>query len=74
MASSMMVKPVEGEAYTVECPLEINGFEYEIREVTRCVRCGKTHSELFKPKDSITVLRLMDEIRKSWNMKFSFEK
>ena len=73
-ASSMTVKPVEGEAYTIEEPFEINGFEYEIREVTRCVRAGKTHSEIFKPKDSVAVLRLMDEIRKSWNMKFSFEK
>lgn len=73
MASSMMVKPVEGEAYTIESPFEINGFEYEIREVTRCVRAGKTHSEIFKPGDSVAVLRLMDEIRKSWNMKFSFE-
>ena len=72
-AASMTVKPVEGETYTIECPLELNGFEYEIREVTRCVRAGKTHSEIFKPKDSIAVLRLMDEIRKSWNMKFSFE-
>ena len=73
MAASMTVKPVEGETYTIECPLEISGFEYEIREVTSCVRAGKTHSEIFKPKDSVAVLRLMDEIRKSWNMKFSFE-
>lgn len=73
-ASSMTVKPVEGEAYTIESPFEINGFEYEIREVTRCVRAGKTHSEIFRPEDSVAVLRLMDEIRKSWNMKFSFEK
>ena len=72
-ASSMTVKPVEGETYTIECPFEVNGFEYEIREVTRCVRSGKTHSEIFKPEDSVAVLRLMDEIRKSWNMKFSFE-
>lgn len=73
MATSMTIKPVEGEAYTIERPFEVNGFEYEIREVTRCVRCGKTHSEIFKPKDSVAVLRLMDEIRKSWNMKFTFE-
>ena len=73
MAVSMTVKPVEGEDYTIECPVEVNGFEYEIREVTECVRCGKTYSEIFRPKDSIAVLRLMDEIRQSWNMKFSFE-
>ena len=34
---------------------------------------GETHSEIFKPNDSVAVLRLMDEIRKSWDMKFSFE-
>ena len=72
-ASSMMVKPVEGEPYTVECPFEVNGFEYQIREVTECVRGGKTHSEIFKPQDSVAVLRLMDDIRRSWDMKFSFE-
>ena len=72
-ATSMTIKPVEGEACTIEYPFEVNGFEYEIREVTECVRCGKTHSEIFKPKDSVAVLRLMDEIRKSWNMKFTFE-
>ena len=73
MAASMTIKPAEGEPYTIERPFEVNGFEYEIREVTRCVRRGKTHSEIFQPKDSVAVLKLMDEIRKSWNMKFTFE-
>lgn len=72
-AVSMTVKPVDGEEYTVECPFDINGFEYEIREASRCVSCGRTHSDVFKPEDSAAVLRTMDEIRKSWNMKFSFE-
>lgn len=72
-AVSMTVKPVDGEEYTVECPFDINGFEYEIREASRCVSCGRTHSDVFKPEDSAAVLRTMDEIRKAWNMKFSFE-
>ena len=72
-AVSMTVKPVDGEEYTVECPFDINGFEYEIREASRCVSCGRTHSDVFRPEDSAAVLRTMDEIRKAWNMKFSFE-
>ena len=72
-AVSMTVKPVDGEEYTVECPFDINGFEYEIREASRCVSCGRTHSDVFGPEDSAAVLRTMDEIRKAWNMKFSFE-
>ena len=73
-AFSMTVQPVGGEPYTVECPPDVNGFEYEIREVSRCVRAGLSHSDIFRPEDSVAVLRLMDEIRESWDMKFMFEK
>lgn len=72
-AYSMTVKPVDGDAYTVEFPPEINGFEYQIREVTKSVAMGKTHSDIFRPEDSVATLRLMDDIRRRWNMKFSFE-
>lgn len=72
-AFSMTVKPVEGEAYNVEYPADINGFEYEILEASRCVRRGMSHSDVFRPEDSVAVLKLMDEIRDTWSMKFSFE-
>jgi len=72
-AYSMTVDPVDDASYEIKSPPEINGFEYEIREVTKSVMAEKTHSDIFKPEDSIAVLRLMDNIRKSWGMKFSFE-
>ena len=72
-AQSMTVRPADGEAYTVEMPFEINGFEYEVREVSRCVALGKFHSDRFTPADSLTVLQLMDDIRASWGMKFEGE-
>ncbi len=72
-ATTMTVKPDGGEAYTVECPFDINGFEYEIRETTKCIKEKKTHSDIFTPHDSLAVLGLMDKIRDIWNMKFSFE-
>ena len=40
-AYAMTVRPNEGEAYTVECSPDINGFEYEIREASRCIGAGK---------------------------------
>ena len=73
-AFSMTVRPVGGEPYTVECPPDVNGFEYEIRDVTRCAQAGRSHSDTFRPEDSVAVLRLMDEIRESWDMQFAFEK
>lgn len=72
-AYSMTVKPVDGESYTVDCLPEVDGFEYEIKEVTKCVKKGQTGSEIFRPEDSVAVLGLLDDVRKSWDMKFSFE-
>ena len=59
--------------HEIECPPDVNGFEYEIRESSRCVREGRSHSDIFKPEDSVAVLRLLDEVRESWNMRFAFE-
>ena len=73
MARTMTVTPYGGQPYEVSLPWEINGFEYQIREVDRCVRAGMNTSDILKPADSLTVLRLMDEIRRSWGMKFSYE-
>ena len=73
MARTMTVTPYGGQSYEVSLPWEINGFEYQIREVDRCVRAGMSTSDILKPADSLTVLRLMDEIRESWGMKFSYE-
>ena len=72
-AFSMKVCPNEGDEYTVECPPAVNGYEYEIREATNCIKGGMVHSRIFRPEDSIAVIGLMDEIRKAWGMKFSFE-
>lgn len=73
-AERMRVCPYEGEAYEVEIPFEINGFEYQIREAGRCIRAGMSTSDVLRAEDTLTVLGLMDEIRESWEMKFSFEK
>ena len=69
----MTIQPVGGETCTVECPPDVNGFEYEIREASRCVKNGMSHSDIFRPEDSVAVLALMDEIRDSWDMRFAFE-
>lgn len=73
MAQSMTVQPYDGESYEIAIPFEVNGFEYQIREVSRCVAAGMYTSDILKEEDSLTVLQLMDDIRESWDMKFSFE-
>jgi predicted dehydrogenase len=72
-AQSMIIRPNGGEEYEIRCPFDVNGFEYEIREASRCIREGKSQSSRFTPEDSVKLLRLMDKIRETWGMRFSYE-
>ncbi|WP_289031742.1 Gfo/Idh/MocA family oxidoreductase [uncultured Paraglaciecola sp.] len=47
----------------IEIPHAANGFEYEIAEVMDCIEQGKLYSDLMSHQDSISVLKIMDEIR-----------
>lgn len=72
-AQAMTVRVVGQEPYEVKMPFEVNGFEYQIHEVNRCVKAGMNTSDILRKEDSLTVLALMDDIRKTWDMKFSYE-
>ena len=60
---------VNGE--TVRMPFEINGFEYEVRAFSRRVREGVAPA--YTPADSVALMRLLYDIRTSWNMAFEGE-
>ena len=69
-----MILEVEGkEPEVIRCPVDINGFEYEIREASRCVKLGRTGSDRYTPQDSLALTRLMYDTRMSWGMKFAGE-
>ena len=69
-----MTLVVEGKApEVIRCPVDINGFEYEIREASRCVKLGRTGSDRYTPQDSLALTRLMYDTRMSWGMKFAGE-
>ena len=69
-----MTLEVEGkEPEIIRCPVDINGFEYEIRETSRCVKLGRAGSDRYTPQDSLALTRLMYDTRMSWGMKFTGE-
>lgn len=72
-AERLTVRPYDGEKYIVDISFDINGFEYEIREAGRCIAAGMSASDIYTPQMSLETLRLMDDIRDSWEMKFSYE-
>ncbi len=66
---------VDGEApRVIEHPFEVNGYEYEIREAERCVSEGRLQSELMTWEQTVSVMRIMDEVRRQNGMRFPFEK
>lgn len=72
--AEQMTLEVEGhEPELIACPVDINGFEYEIREASRCVKEGRSASALYTPQDSLALTRLMYDIRMSWGMRFEGE-
>ena len=69
-----MVLEAEGHApETIRCPVDINGFEYEIREASACAKQGRSASTQYTPQDSLALTRLMYDIRMDWGMKFEGE-
>ena len=55
------------------CEPEINGYEYEIREVHRCLRQGLKESPLVPHEGTVRVMKVMDECRRQWRLVFPQE-
>jgi predicted dehydrogenase len=51
----------------------VNGFEYEIREVTRCLEAGLIESPSMSHDFSLTMSRTMDEIRRQIGVRYAGE-
>lgn len=59
----------------VELPFEVNGYEYEAREITNIVASGKEEIESKKHShlQTLQCLQIMDSLRKDWNLVYPFE-
>jgi predicted dehydrogenase len=54
---------IDGKEEKIEMPFEINGFEYQIREVVNCINQGKLESHIMSWKDSIEIMNIMDSVK-----------
>lgn len=50
-----------------------NGYNYEAIEVERCVRAGRTESDIMPLDETLTVMRTMDTLRAQWGVKYPQE-
>jgi predicted dehydrogenase len=51
----------------------VNGFEYQIREVTRCLEAGRIESPSMSHAFSLTMSQTMDEIRRQTGVRYPVE-
>lgn len=54
----------DNSVQTVDCPFEVNGFEYQIRHVVRCIAEGKPESDLMTQERTLASQRIMDVVRR----------
>ena len=72
-ATKMIVEPLEGEPVEYDLPLDINGFEYQIRDFAACISNGTHESGTVPMAFSLGVIKILDSIRESCGFKYSFE-
>ncbi len=70
---SFTVEKSDGTQYTVDSPFEINGFEYQIRETAACLLAKQTESSIMTHQNTLAIMRLMDEARAAWGLRFPCE-
>jgi len=61
------------EKEVFEQPLESLGFEYEIREVMRCLDAGLTECPAMPHRRTLEIMGTMDMLREQWQMKYPGE-
>ena len=54
-------------------PFKGNGYNYEAAAVNECLREGKTECDLMSLDDTLAVLRVMDQVREQWKLRYAGE-
>jgi predicted dehydrogenase len=63
----------EDEEQVFVHPYESNGYIHEVRAVQDCLRAGSLESDLMPLEESLTIMRLMDELRAGWGVVYPGE-
>jgi len=58
----------------IAVPEQITGYEYQFAEAAHCIAEGKTESDSMPLDDSITVMEVMDALRKQWGLVYPQER
>ena len=59
---------------TIKVPKQISGYEYQIISCINAINNGKLECEEMPHEDILRVMNIMDTLRRSWKIKYPFEK
>ena len=63
----------DGFVQEYNTPPQITGFEYEVRSSLEAVADGRTECEEMPHSEILRVMKIMDELRAEWNIRYPFE-
>lgn len=63
----------DAEETEITLPIESNGYQFEIMEVNRCLREGRTESDVMPLDETLEIMRMMDQIREQIGLKYPME-
>lgn len=69
--ASLHVSDQEVEKFEDDRPSE--GYAFEAEEVGRLIQAGELESEVISLEESLDIMRLLDQVRGQWGLKYSFE-
>ncbi|WEV66152.1 Gfo/Idh/MocA family oxidoreductase [Bifidobacterium sp. ESL0764] len=57
----------------IDVPAELTGYEYEVASAANAILDGKSECEEMPHADTLRIMKLMDQIRGEWGLKYPFE-
>lgn len=51
----------------------VNGYEYQVIECKRCIEAGLLESPMMPHKETISIMKQMDSLRKEWGVKYPYD-
>jgi dihydrodiol dehydrogenase / D-xylose 1-dehydrogenase (NADP) len=64
---------IDNQEQSYVLPREDWGYQYQIEEVHRCIRTGAVESPGMLHSDTLTITRILDELRRQWGVKYPGE-
>jgi len=72
-AQKMTFITENNEPEVIKLPFDVNGFEYEIRHAEEALNSGSTESPIMPHTDTLGIMKIMDNLRQDWGLKYPFE-